>query len=354
MKFVFHTVKTSLPERETLVLKLSGEDGNVGYGEIVSFKEPFYTEETLEYSKKVLEKDYIPYLLKNDISHPFSFHEHCIHNVPMAECGVENALLDLYARQQGENIISMVFREQKNPTIALGIVIGDLETSAVCTQIEKGYCSGCRRFKVKINPDNGVKKLQEIRKEFPHIMLLADANQSFPLSESMQLKELDPFNLLCLEEPFAVNNILDYKKIQKEFQTPICLDETIQTLEDLKTGIQMACFQVLNIKAGRVGGLYYAREMIHICRQHGIRFWIGSMVETGISKILHVQMAALKDVYIPGDLSDSTRYFEEDVIKPPIQFEGGRMKVPDAPGIGVEINENVLRRMQKEYQVWER
>jgi len=144
-------------------------------------------------------------------------------------------------------------------------------------------------------------------------------------------------------------NFLEYQKLQKELRTPICLDESIQTVNDLKTAILLKAFKVLNIKVGRVGGIYYAKQMIDLCRENDIKYWIGSMVESGISKILHVHLAGLNDTYIPGDLSSSKRYFKKDIIKPEIIARNGIIKVPKGYGLGVEIDEATLREYTIDY-----
>ena len=107
---------------------------------------------------------------------------------------------------------------------------------------------------------------------------------------------------------------------------------------------------MLNVKVGRLGGLIQTRAAILRCREAGIPYWIGSMVESGISKILHIQLAALGDTYMAGDLSDSNRYFEHDFISPEISFIDGAMQVPNGNGLGVDVLDNRI----EEYTVEKR
>ncbi len=349
LKFTFKTAQTRMDARETLVIKVTDEEGNNGYGEVVAFNEPFYTRELLSEDKEQLRTRYLPRLLAEKIDHPFDLHQWIGLDYPMAVAGVENALLDLYARSLGQPIMQTVFPEPRLKQIEPGMVLGDLEYSVLKEKIALCRQEGYQRFKVKIKPADGLAKLTKIRTDYPDIGLLADANMSYRLDQIPELKGLDDFNLLCLEEPFPAGDFQAYQHLQAEIKTPVCLDESIQTVDDLKKAISLKALQVVNLKLGRIGGLYYARQMIELCRQHGIGYWIGSMVESGISKILHVHLASLPDTYIPGDLSPSRRYFVQDVIRPEITLSGGEIKVPQGAGLGVVIEEKVLQDLAVDY-----
>lgn len=350
LNFTFKTSKTSIKHRETIIIKISDELKNVGYGEVVAFGEPFYTNETLMDSKYVLIYSYIPKLIHKDIKHPFDIHKWIYPSYPMTLAGIENALTDLYAKRQRLSIMDVVFNEHTNDEIYAGIVLGDLDIEELIEQIEHYLKDGYIRFKIKIKPKDGFLKLKAIREKYPDIQLLADANKSFKFEQISELKKFDELNLLCIEEPMDLVNFLEYKTLQKELDTPICLDESIQTMDDLITAIKFEAFKVLNIKVGRVGGLYYAKQMIELCRKNNIKYWIGSMVESGISKILHVHLASLKDTYIPGDLSSSNRYFKEDIIKQEIVAENGIIRVPKGYGLGVDIDEISLNNYTIDYK----
>lgn len=347
LKFNFKTSQTSINYRETIIIKVEDELNNRGYGEVVSFNEPFYTDETLEISKKALINEYIPII--KEINHPFDIHKYIGATYPMALAGLENALIDLYSKRNRKSIMELVFNEKTNEKIYAGVVLGDLEISMLIKQIEDYKKEGYIRFKIKIKPQDGFIKLKAIREYFPNIKLLADANKSYRIEQIDEIKKFDQLNLLCIEEPLNSESLLEYQKLQKELHTPICLDESIQIVNDLKTAIQLKALKVVNIKVGRVGGLYYAKQMIELCRENDIKYWIGSMVESGISKILHVHLASLKDTFIPGDLSSSNRYFKNDIIKPEIVAKNGIIKVPSGYGIGVKIKEDMLKDFTVDY-----
>ncbi|MFA6988940.1 MAG: o-succinylbenzoate synthase [Candidatus Gastranaerophilaceae bacterium] len=349
LKFQFKTSQTIVRNRETIIIKASDEFGNIGYGEVVAFNEPFYTNETLSKSKQALIYKYIPKIINKNVKHPFDIHKWFDLSYPMALAGLENALLDLYARRYKQSVMDIAFNEETNDEIYAGIALGDQDVSNLKKQIEIYLEEGYTRFKIKIKPEDGFIKLKSIRQDYPDIRLLADANKSYKIEQIEELMKFDQLNLLCLEEPLDSLNFQVYQKLQKKMHTSICLDESIQTVDDLKTAISLKSLKAMNIKAGRVGGIYYARKMIELCRENNIKYWIGSMVESGVSKILHVHLASLKDTYIPGDLSSSKRYFEKDIIEPDITVENGIIKVPKGFGLGVKTDENLLKSYTIDY-----
>ncbi|TYO93865.1 O-succinylbenzoate synthase [Desulfallas thermosapovorans DSM 6562] len=349
LKFTFKTAQTSLNHRESLVIKVTDELGNTGYGEVVAFNEPFYTKETLPGTKRMLVDCFLPRLLRKEIKHPFEVHQWMDLTHPMGTAGLENAVLDLFARRQRQSVMDIVFNEDTYDEIYAGIVLGDLDIQSLLRQIKEYVNEGYIRFKIKIKPEDGFEKLKLIREKYPDLMLLADANNSFYAEQGQELKNIDELGLLCIEEPLTAGDFLAYQKLQAQIKTPLCMDESIQTITDLRTAIKLNACQCVNIKVGRVGGMYYAKQMIDLCRQHNILYWIGSMVESGISKILHVHLASLKDNYIPGDLSPSRRYFPKDVIWPEITARHGLILVPRGHGLGVEIDEEVLNYFAIDY-----
>ncbi len=363
LNFEFKTAKTLLKHRETLIIVVQDSDGLRGYGEAVAFTEPFYTNETLASALQVLKNDYIPRVLSEKIKHPFDIHNFFDLSSPMALAGLENALLDLYATKKELNIIEMLFDEQLQDHVDVGIVLGDMSYTNLQTKVSQYLEQGCTRFKFKIFPSedcSSLKKVQKIREQFPHITMLADANTSFSFKQS-DLEELTLYNNVgfeCIEEVFDMGNksishytttdFQTYNKVQ--FNYKICHDESLLSLDDMHIAFEHNILQMINIKIGRLGGLYYVKQMIDFCRKQNIPYFIGSMVESGISKILHVQLAALQGAYIAGDLSDSKRYFEHDLIEPEIISNKGKIKVPRKAGLGVEVNKTMLKKYTK--QAW--
>lgn len=274
--------------------------------------------------------------------------------LPMAWAGLENALLHAFFEEQNQPMIQSLVKAPLAKSIPLGLVFGDMPIPALLAKIDDAIGQGCERVKIKLTPKDSIERLTAVRNKFPNLDLAADANRSFSVSDWSMVKAFDAYNLKSLEEPFELIETAaqTYGALPTEFwsgwQTPLSFDESVQSLEELKAlhSAFSHCTNLrplLNVKIGRLGGLREALRCIAYCREQGLGFWIGSMVESGISKILHVELAALPGVWMAGDLSDSKRYFEEDLIEPPIHFIKGQMAVPQGAGLGVKVNRDILQ-----------
>ena len=239
----------------------------------------------------------------------------------MAKAGIEGAVWDLYAKCQKKSLATVLGGTKSE--IEVGVVIGINTIPVMLKQIEKYAEEGYERFKVKIKPEHDYELLKEIRKEFPHIPLMADANSAYTLGDT-ELKRLDEFQLMMIEQPLADYDFLDHVELQKKIETPICLDESIHSLEDARVAITLGSCQIVNIKPGRVGGLTESVQIHNYCMEHNIPVWCGGMVEMGISRAQNVALASLPNFTIPGDISAS-RHWEQDIISPEVTLRAEKL-----------------------------
>jgi o-succinylbenzoate synthase len=347
LKIPFQTHLETVIDREGIIVQVTDVDGISGYGEGVAFTTPWYTEETVKTSMHVLTDILIPLLQKNPISHPeetTNIFKSVKRNF-MAKAGLEMALWDLYAKKQSKSLASVIGGTRQK--ISSGVVVAADSTVVALKQIEKFLSEGYQRYKVKINPKQDYDFLAEIKSHFPDLPLMADANSAYSLKDLDHLKRLDDFNLLMIEQPLAADDIIEHAMLQKNMKTPICLDESIVTFEDAKQAIELGSCRVINIKAGRVGGIGEAKKIHDFCLEKEVPVWCGGMIEFGISRAHNISLASLPGFTIPGDISASTRFWEEDIIYPEITVNGGNVNVPTEPGIGFTINEKRLKQVQQ-------
>ncbi len=371
LKFVFRTAKATVQHREVLVVQVKSQDEFVGYGECVAFTNPFYTTETIDLAWAALKDYYIPYVLNHQNlrakelieqwdSNRFSLYQFVETEIdspvgasldsPMAISSLENALLHIECQRKGVNTVSHIMKRPLMDTIPSGVVIGDIPIDQLVDAVQQHVNQGCKRIKLKVTPTDGVERASLVRHAFPDLPLAVDGNGSFPFSDLDVVAKFDELNLCCLEEIFHMDSLMNYGKTVKALKeenswpikTSICLDESVLTVRDLQFAIAHHCVDVLNIKIGRFGGLYHTKSMMDLCDDHGIGYWIGSMVESSISKMMHVQLAAFGNMFMLGDLSDSVRYFERDLTQPDLTFTNGIMTVPNGPGLGVIIDESLV------------
>ncbi|MBT2640385.1 o-succinylbenzoate synthase [Bacillus sp. ISL-39] len=349
LKHPFTTHLGSVTEREAIIVAVEDRNGYIGYGEGVAFSSPWYTEETVQTSYHML-KDYLIPLLKNKgISHPDQAFDlfSSVRRNHMSKAGLETALWDLQAKKEGVPLSALIGGTTE--AIPAGVVVGNPSLTEALKQIEGYLKQGFKRVKVKISPEDDFHFISKIRKQYPNLPLMADANSAYSLKDVDRLKALDEFGLLMIEQPLGFDDIVNHATLQKQIDTPICLDESIVTFDDARKAIELGSCKIINIKIGRVGGLGEAKRIHDYCHSKGIPVWAGGMIEFGISRAQNIALASLPGFTIPGDISGSDRYWEQDIIMPEIKVENGMIKVPDSPGIGFELN----RKRMKEVIVFE-
>src|SRR5262249_11380393 len=149
--------------------------------------------------------------------------------------------------------------------------------------------------------------------------LMGDANSAYTLADIDLFEKMDQFNLMMFEQPLHYEDMIDHAELQKQIETPICLDESIHSAEDARKAINLDACRIININLGRVGGYKEARAIHDVCRNNGIPVWCGGMLESGIGRAHNVALSSLENFSLPGDVSASRRYWAEDIIEPPVE-----------------------------------
>jgi O-succinylbenzoate synthase len=343
LKSPFLTHLGAVTEREGIIVEVRDQEGVAGFGEGVAFSSPWYTEETVETSLHILTSFLIPLLEKNPVSHPQEVNRlfQSVRRNHMAKAALETAVWDLFAKKENQPLSKMIGGTMGK--IPSGVVVATDSVENALNQI-KGYLEeGYQRFKIKINPRLDLNFLREIRASYPEINLMADANSAYSLKDIDRLKALDEFNLMMIEQPLAHDDIIEHAILQKEIQTPICLDESIVTFEDARKAIELGSCKVINIKIGRVGGLHEAIRIHDYCYERNIPVWCGGMIEFGVSRAHNIALASLPGFTIPGDISGSSRFWEQDIILPEVMVKDGWVEVLEGPGIGYRIDEKRIQ-----------
>jgi o-succinylbenzoate synthase len=325
--------------KDFILVEIKSKDGLSGWAESVAMAEPYYKEETVKTNWHLMEDFLIPLLMREPIEHPDQVSErfHHIRGNYMAKAALEGAVWDLYAKQQGLPLATALGGKKK--IIDVGVSLGIQESvSSLLKLIEKYWAQGYKRIKVKIQPGWDVNVLAEVRRHFPAIPLMADANSAYTLQDIDQLKALDEFGLMMIEQPLSHDDIVDHADLQSQLVTPICLDESIHSVEDVRKAIRLGSCKIINIKIGRVGGLTEAKKIHDLCKLHGIPVWCGGMLEAGVGRAHNIAITTLDNFILPGDTAASSHYWDIDITDPEITVENGTITVPNTPGIGFEPN----------------
>lgn len=346
MKNPFVTSFGAVQDKPVLVIQAKDESGVIGWGEGVAFEAPSYTEETAKTSLHMLEDFLIPMLLQRELTHPDEVSElfKPIRRNNMAKAAIEGAVWDIYAKLINRPLSEAIGGTRKK--VEIGISVGLQPTDEELFQIIEDYIGqGYKRVKVKIKPGRDIELIQTIRSRFGNLPLMADANSAYTLADLPLLKALDEFNLLMIEQPLAHDDLVEHALLQKELSTPICLDESITSIEDMKRAVMLGSCQVVNLKVARVGGITETKRIHDYGVKHGISIWCGGMLEAGIGRAQAVAVASLSGFTLPGDTAASSRYWDEDIIDPEVKVENGLISISDKPGLGYTVKQSFIEQI---------
>ena len=336
----FETSFGRTTERRIVLARLTDANGVDGWGECTAGEGPFYSDEWTDTVWATLREFLAPMVLGNKVeaaAKVFSLMK-AVRGHRMAKATIETACWDIEAKDAGVPLWKHLGGTR--PEIASGVSIGIQDTPEILLEkIRKEVDAGYQRIKIKIKPGWDLKIIERVRKEFPEIHLMGDANSAYKLSDLSLFQQLDKFSLMMLEQPLAHNDISDHAKLQGQIKTPICLDESIRSAEDATNAIALESCRIINAKLGRVGGHAEAKRIEQVTRENKIPIWCGGMLESGIGRAHNIAMSTLAGFTLPGDVSASARYWEEDIIDPPVKVSPrGTIKPPDSPGLGFSIN----------------
>jgi len=347
LKFPFETSFGRTTNRRVLIVQAIDQSGEVGYGECVAMEGPFYSGETIDTAWIIIAKHIAPLLASQDIRADQVYGMLSpIRGNQMAKGAVEAAIWDLEAKLFGLPLWKHLGGERTE--IACGVSIGlQASTNELVETVARELDSGYQRIKIKIKPRQDVKLVQAVRARYKDILLSVDANAAYSLEPDLAvMKELDRYNLLMIEQPLAAGDLVDHAKLQRQLSTPLCLDESIGSAANARHALELGACRIINIKLGRVGGLSQAREIHNLAVQQRIPVWCGGMLETGIGRAHNIAVSSLPGFTLPGDVSASRRYWEEDIIEPEVEVSSrGTIQVPTSPGLGYRVRSDRIEKL---------
>src|SRR5262245_30728482 len=338
LRFPFETSFGRSVDKEFLLVSVSA-DGVTGHAECVADVDPYYLPETNETVRHVVRDFLAPLLLSRELHSPQDVRPLFarVRGHEMAKAALEMAVWELEARRERAPLYRPL--GGRGGEIASGVSIGlQKDASALLEKVETEVAAGYRRIKIKIKPGHDRDLVQAIRGRFPDVPLMVDANSAYTLDDAALFQALDEFRLMMVEQPLAWDDVVDHATLQARIRTPVCLDESIHSADDARRALALGACRIVNIKVGRVGGFAGALGVHDLCRSRGVPVWCGGMLESGIGRLANVHLQTLPGFTLPGDTSASARYFEEDLVDPPVVVSPrGTIAVPEGPGIGHDI-----------------
>ena len=346
LKHFFETSFGRTEERRVLLITADCE-GVEGWGECVAGEGPFFSDEWIETAWATIREFLAPSLIGRNVAQAKDsaglMSRVRGHN--MAKAALENALWDAEAKATKQPLWKLLGGTRSEIDCGVSIGIQDSHEQLL-EKIETELAAGYQRIKVKVKPDWDLEVLAKIRKRWPKVLLSCDANSAYRPSDLSHLKKFDDFGLLMIEQPLWHDDIFHHAGLQRELKTALCLDESVHHARDAKTAIELKACRIINIKVGRVGGLSEAIAVHDLCQRNKIPVWCGGMLETGIGRAVNIALSTLANFRLPGDVSGSKRYWEEDITDPEIEVTPrGTITVKNSPGTGYVPKKNLIEKL---------
>ena len=330
-------------ERRIALLQLLDADGVTAWSECVAGEYPNYSPETIDTAWHAIVEWIAPRVLGRSFDDPreiFPTLERDFRGHLMAKASVEMGMWLLAAERLGASLANLLGGTRTE--IATGISLGiQRSPEALVEKARAALALGYRKVKIKIAPGMDVEYIAAARHAVGgSAPLMADANNAYTLADTDHLTRLDGFDLIMIEQPFAFDDLVQHAQLQRRLRTPICLDESITSLDRARDMVALGSGRIVNIKPGRVGGFAASLAINAFCETKGIPVWCGGMLESGIGRAYNVALASLRNFTKPGDVSPSARYWERDVVTPEWMMSAdGMVRVPlQRPGLGVDVD----------------
>jgi O-succinylbenzoate synthase len=339
LKHPFETSFGRITARRIMLVEIES-DGLTAWGECVAGEHPYFSSEMIDTAWIIMETELAPRLLDaigitSGGNCPDLFNQ--VRGHRMAKAALENAVWDLEAQRKGIPLSELLGGVRT--TIACGVSIGiqpsvEVLLDKIATEVDAGY----QRIKLKCKPGWDNRIFEAVRERWPEILLSCDANSAYRMRDFDHIAGWDRFNLLMIEQPLWYDDFYFHSMLQKQIQTSICLDESIRNRRDALAAINMGSCRIINIKNGRVGGFSEAIAVHNAAAERGIPVWCGGMLETGIGRAHNIALSTLPNFTLPGDVSSSSRYWQQDIIEPAVTVTpSGEIIVPTTPGSGYAI-----------------
>jgi O-succinylbenzoate synthase len=333
-------------DRRILLAEVQSE-GLTGWGECTAGEHPYFSSESTDSAWAVIVQELGPMLASSEVKHggdcPGIFRP--VRGNRMAKAALENAIWDLESQREGISLSQLLggVRDVIPCGVSVGIQPSIPELLAV---VEKELAAGYQRIKLKCKHGWDVDVFERVRSRWPAISLSCDANSAYRLRDSEHLASFDAFDLMMIEQPLWHDDFYYHSMLQKQLQTPICLDESIHNRRDALAAIEMESCRIINIKLGRVGGFSEAIAVHNAAQERGIPVWCGGMLESGIGRSHNIALSTLENFTLPGDVSASARYWAEEIVEPEISVSSaGEIAIPDSPGRGYEVRNDLIEKL---------
>jgi len=307
--------------------------------------------ETVEYALTVIQKQLKPAVIGED---PFRL-EWILHKMDsvapkdtIPQAAIDFALFDIIGKAlevPAYVLLGGLYRDK----ISLGWGIGIGPVKQVMIETEEAIKRGYKTIKLKItaeNPQLHINCMEAIRSKYgDSIKLRIDANQGLndPQTAIRVIRQLEEFDLELAEQPLLRTDLDGMAEVARQVKVPLMADESAYTPTDVLKIAKKDAAKIINIKVIKPGGLYRAKKMAAIAEAAGLQCFPGGMHESGVGTAASAHFAAsTASAKYAGEFHAGAVALEDDLLVDPLLIQDGFLTVPQAPGLGIEVDEKKL------------
>lgn len=349
------------PIGQYLLVKMTGSDGSVGWGESPALKDwggefGRYYGESASIVDLVIKKYLAPAVADLEIGHPAILHQKMdavIKGYPYAKAAIDFAYYDLTGKALGVPVYVLLGGKLR-PTVPVTHSIGLIDIEEAVREVGQVVRDGIRTIKIKVgvDSDRDVAIVEAIRREVgPDIALCVDANEGYatPGQAIQTVRRMQSSGLIYVEQP--VMGIERIAQVARAIDAPVMADESAWNAHDAVQIIERNAAQIVSIYTTKPGGLYRAMQVAAVCEAAGIVCNVNGSVETGVGNLANVHLAAAAPavklsnvipVSMPAEHLNGRIggiYYADDLLAAPMEFADGGVTVPDGPGMGLPVDE---------------
>jgi len=339
--------------RPSVFVKITCENGAAGWGQSVPI--PTWSYETTESVVSTLEKYIAPVLLGRD---PFDIAgAHAAMNraispsfstgMPIAKAGVDLALHDLTGRLRNQSVAE---RWSRRPLarLTLSWTVNPASLEEVERLVQEGRARGYRHFNTKVAPDPkfDLELCRRVRRLAPECFLWADANGGYDLATALAVApKLADAGVNVLEQPLPANRLTGYRELKKQGALPIIMDEGVVSSVELIEFIRLGLLDGVALKPARTAGLWDAQRQVEILQDAGLLFLGSGITDPDVALAAALQLYCAYGLKFPAALN-APQFLSGSYLRKPLVVRNGEIDFPAGPGLGVEVDEERVRRQR--------
>jgi muconate cycloisomerase len=328
-------------------------DGVHGWGEATPI--PAWTYETAESIVTTIDRYLVPAVLGRpawnldgvDAAFDRAINRGFTIGAPLAKSAVDIALHDLLGRAAGVPV-GALWGQRRTEEIELGWIVSGQSPGEVGDSVAEGRELGYRAFKVKIglhDEDTDTAVVAAVREHAPEAPLWVDANQGYTVPAALRMaRRMEELGVTAFEQPLPANDVAGLRRLRDASPIPVALDESLRHPSDLATFVRLEAVDIAIAKVQRSGGLTLSRRLCALAEDSGVQLMGSGLTDSDLGLAASLHLFAAYGIDTPVDLN-GRQFIESTYAGPTVRIQDGVARVPDGPGLGVEVDETVVREL---------